>query len=203
MSGIGWTVKRARLDGVEKRTLFGSFGRSKPARLADARRCTDRTRNRRARCVADADRSVGEALTQSTFDSVVGAWRWAIPATMAGSLFRCGEAGSSTPFDMCTTQVVSSTVTNCGPDFCTYDFRAAQAGENQGLLARDEMAAVEFGRDLDRQAALWQGFGRVVRVGGGGQKIAAERDEDLDLSRDAWPRMARTVSKPCLAGGVK
>jgi hypothetical protein len=41
----------------------------------------------------------------------------AMPATIAGSLRNSSEAGSNTPRDMWMTPVVSSTLTNCSPDF--------------------------------------------------------------------------------------
>ena len=40
-----------------------------------------------------------------------------MPATIAGSLRKCSDAGGNEPRDMWTTHVVSSTVTNCRPDF--------------------------------------------------------------------------------------
>src|SRR3712207_2269472 len=56
---------------------------------------------------------------------------------------------------------------------------AAEAREYQSLLARDEVRAVELGRDVRGQAAASQSFGRELGVGRGGQKIPAEGEEEL------------------------
>ena len=107
----------------------------------------------------------------------------AMPATMAGSLLRCSEAGSSTPLDMWMTQVVSSTVTNCLPAASwKIVLGAAEARQNERLLAGDQVAAVEFGGDLDGEAAALEGFGGVIGVGRGDEEIATEADEDFDFA---------------------
>ena len=42
-----------------------------------------------------------------------------MPASMAGSLLTSAETGGRTPCERCTTPIVSSTLTNCGPDAVT------------------------------------------------------------------------------------
>ena len=95
---------------------------------------------------------------------------------------RCGEAGGSTPCDMCTTPVVSSTVTNCGPVAWMSRSVRPEARQDQRVLAGDQMRAVELGRDLHGQPAALEGLGGVVRVGRGRQEVAAHADEDLDAA---------------------
>ena len=53
-------------------------------------------------------------------------------------------------------------------------FGSAQAGQNQRGLASHEMAPIQFGRDLDREVDVLNGFGDRFGIGHGGQQIAAQ-----------------------------
>ena len=55
------------------------------------------------------------------------------------------------------------------------EFGAAEARQDERLVAGHEMAAVEFCRDLSRQTATAERLGGVLRVGRGGKEIAAHR----------------------------
>ena len=62
------------------------------------------------------------------------------------------------------------------------DIGAPQAGQDERLFAMDEMAAVEFGRNMDGQAALFQRLGGVFRVGSGREEVAAHGEKDFGLA---------------------
>ena len=76
---------------------------------------------------------------------------------------------------------------------------ARQAGQDQRLLAVDEVAAVELGADLDGQLAVPQAPRTCRRVGRREREVAAEADEHLHLA--AMHRLDRLDRpKPVLAG---
>ena len=58
----------------------------------------------------------------------------------------------------------------------------AEAGQQIGDLAVHEMAAVELGRDLHRQAHPRPGLLHLLALGDGAHEVAAEADEGLDLA---------------------
>ena len=82
---------------------------------------------------------------------------------IAGSDSRCGEAGFFMPTDRCTMLIESSTDVRWMPPSLVVLLGAAQARQNQRLLAVDEVAAVELGAHLDRQRTAPQARGGVVR----------------------------------------
>ena len=84
---------------------------------------------------------------------------------------------------MWTTPVVSSTVTNCSPDACTSRLGAAEAGQDQRLLAGDQVGAIELGRDLHGQPAARDRLGRCSACRASrDEEVAAQPDEDLHLA---------------------
>src|SRR4051812_9915561 len=60
-------------------------------------------------------------------------------------------------------------------------FSAAEARQDQRLLAGDQVRAIQLRRDLDGQPAAGERFGGVIRVRRRGEEVSAERDEDLYL----------------------
>ena len=179
-------VLRDRVDGeacacpigVVKRPFARAVGQVEAARLAHARVVLREPGHDVLDVVADAVVVVDRAPASRRCCGCPSV-ACAIRPTMAGSLSRCSEAGGSTPRDMWTTPVVSSTVTNCSPDACTSRLGAAEAGKDQRLLAGDQVGAIELGRDLHRQPAARDRLRRVVRVGRRGEEVAAQPDEHL------------------------
>ena len=98
---------------------------------------------------------------------------------IAGSDFRCSEAGFRPPRDACTIDIESSTVTDCGPRGLHIDFGASEARQDERLLGQQQMRAVELGGDMDREieAAHRRESGLGVRHRD--REIAAETDQRL------------------------
>ena len=128
----GWRVELSLVWGV---------GQIEAAGLADAGVVLRETGNDVLDVLADPIVVVDQALPiDGVFSPSVA---WAMPAMMAGSLRSCRMPAADAR-DMCTTPVVSSTVTNCWPTFLHIFFGAAQAGKNQRLLAGDQMARLSL-----------------------------------------------------------
>ena len=62
------------------------------------------------------------------------------------------------------------------------DLGAAEAGEDDFVAAADEVGAVEFGGDLGGPVAALESLCGVGGVGHGGEEVAAERDEDVEVA---------------------
>ena len=112
-------------------------------------------------------------------------------ATIATSERRCGEPGASVPAEACTTPIESSTVTSCWPVACSSRSVRPERREDQRAATGDDVRAVELGGDLHGEPRRAQRLGGRVRVGRGGEEVAAERDEDVASGRRASPGSRR------------
>jgi hypothetical protein len=64
------------------------------------------------------------------------------------------------------------------------DFGSPEARQDQGGPAMDQMAAVEFRRDVDGQVQIAQRRLRRLPIGNGGGEIAADREKHLHFAPD-------------------
>ena len=61
-------------------------------------------------------------------------------------------------------------------------FTTYEAGKDEGLFASRSVRAVEFGGDLYGEVAVVEGFCGVLCVGGCGEEVASQGDEDLGVT---------------------
>jgi hypothetical protein len=104
-----------------------------------------------------------------------------MPAMIAGSESRSGEAGGFMPTD----------VHHCHPVLDRGSLQATalmvflgarEAGQDQRLLAVDEVPAIELRAHLHGQLAALQGLEGMDGVRCGEREVAAEGDEHLDVA---------------------
>ena len=98
--------------------------------------------------------------------------------------------------------VLSSIVTACGPARLHVHLDAAQAGQQVGDLAVDEMAAVELGGDLHRQPQR-RHAASIRPVSGTARTKLPPRPMKALTSPSSTPSQASTVFRPFSRGGSK
>ena len=102
---------------------------------------------------------------------------------IAGSDRRDSEAGSSLPREAWTIDIESSTVIDCGAGGLHVALRAAEDGQDDRLLADQEVRAVELGVQVHREVKIAHALVAAIGVGQRDREIAAEADQRLGLSR--------------------
>ena len=137
-----------------------------------------RSRARRARLRRGCGRSRRQALPVDG-RATARASRARAARRSRGSLRRSADAGSSTPRDTCTTPIEFSVVTNCCSPALHVALGAAEAGQDQRLLAGDRWARFSFVETCTVSRQRRSAARRVVRVRRRREEVAAERDEDL------------------------
>ena len=101
--------------------------------------------------------------------------------TIAGSLSRCGDAGSSLPREELMMPIESSVVTNCSPAGLHVAFAAAETRQNQRRSRPvTRCARLSLVETCAVSAAVPQRLRRELGVGRRRKKVPAQRDEDAD-----------------------
>ena len=126
-----------------------------------------------------------------------------MPQTMATSLRSRSEAGAAVPPRRRDhpERVLDRDELRPGP--LHVELRPAEAREDQGLPAGDEVTPVELGGDLHGEPAPLHRLGGVGRVGRRGEQVPAQADEHLDVPSCMARRSNRRCRARAAEGGVK
>ena len=203
-----------RRDGVGQRRVRELGAARRREEHALARRLRDAEAERLAHALVEVRRSPSMHLRHRVADAVVvvdvvlprrlrlrAASPCAIPAMIAGSERRCGEAGSFMPCERCTMLIESSTRDALEAAALVVLLGAAEARQDQRLPAVHEVAAVQLRAHLHRQLAAAQRLDRVAPCRARRGRSCRPCRRRPSPRRAAWPRSCAPCRGPCSRGG--
>ncbi len=125
-----------------------------------------------------------------------------MPATIAGSERRSGEAGLSLPREAWTIDIESSTVTHCGPVACmSCSVRPRQGRISVSLAVSRQVRLSLVTMFTDRSSP------RIAAKQASGSGIATARLPPSAMKAREWPSSIAAIDStalwPCLRGGAK